>query len=150
MDEIFFCLVHSELFIEASLLTLLTQGPFMLPHSPSNSMHDYITKSYGWAAFVKAGLHLMHLYLLPQSGWRGLMLLSPQKLSDQWKESAERGGEPMGRVEAEKESIQSDVQATRLPPQRSRHTFLGDCVRWHRYHRVRHHAAPLNHRHLDR
>lgn len=93
----------------------------------------------------KAGLHLMQLYLLQQSGWRGLMLLLPQKLSDQWKERVERGGESMERIEAERAPVQSDVQATLHP--HSRHTVF---LRWHRSHPVYHHAAPFNHRHCDR
>lgn len=77
------------------------------------------------SSIYKAGLHLMQLYLLQQSGWRGLMLLLPQKLSGQWKERVERGGESMDRGEADREAIQLDLQTTLRP--HSRHTvFWGD------------------------
>lgn len=50
------------------------------------------------------------------------MLLVPQKLSDQWKERVERGGEFMERIEAEREPTQSDIQATLRA--HSRHSLL--------------------------
>lgn len=107
-------------------------------------MH-YITASYGWITPLKQALHLKQLYLLLQSGWRGLMLPLPQELSDQWRErESSQGWGVHG------ESINGQIQSDDSAPTQQTHIFF---LTWHTsfgaVHTACHHDAPFDHRHYD-
>lgn len=59
-------------------------SPLYFPFPPVITQQNPLDEHHLWS------LHLIQLYLLEQSGWRGLMLR--QKLSGQWEGRASRGG----------------------------------------------------------